>query len=262
MKETLDHPRKLQDQLKSHLASTGKLSAGDVATFTKQEATAPEKPKGQALAEDSTVDAAGPSKMDPLILAGSGETADQAVADIATQTQVSDMNPLDTISARRKAVTITAADKAAFISSIIHNSRMELEFPVLGGQAKVRVRSRTIPETRAIIARERHELDTGVMSTRMDYTLRLRSMLMTAQISEFRDQQYATMEAPLMPQANAVGDATEAGWVEWIDHWSEIGDGAHALLWSCIQVFEDKYWRMVEEAQDADFWQPAASTSA
>jgi hypothetical protein len=265
-KINIEHPRNLQQKLREHMASTGQLSSSDVAAF--QRGSDPEEQPqhtGAAMHEATVVDKqAQPAedKTDAMILAAGGPTDTQQLEESAEDTTLKDLNPMERITQRRNKVVITPADKEAFIMSVIHNTRMELTFQILGGRVTVRVRSRKVPETRAIVAREQFELTKEIMKTRMDYTLRLRSMLMTAQIAEFRGEVYEEMQAPLQPVVRSEGGAEDPGWVKWIDYWAQQGDGIHALLWNCIQTFEDKYWRMVEDAQNADFWQPAASISA
>jgi hypothetical protein len=260
-KETIENPRKLQQQLKTHLEKTGKLSSSDVAQFTRGQDPAEPKPSvGQAMHATTEVDTPGEDKTDPMIKAADGPTSADAVTAAGAQTAAADLNPMSVVYDRRHKVVITPEDKEAFIAAVINNTRMELTFPLMGGKARVRIRSRKIPETRAIVARERYELDHDMMETRMDYTLRLRAMLMAAQVVEFRGETFPELEAPLLPEAQAEGEAVPIGWAQWIDHWAEVGDATHAMLWGCVQAFEDKYWRMVEDAQDADFWQPAAST--
>jgi len=91
--------------------------------------------------------------------------------------------------------------------------------------------------------------------------MRVRGMIMAAQIDEFRGVTYPPLETPLMPVAQPEGDPIPPGWIARIDYWANQSEGISAMIWGCIQDFEDKYWRMVEDAQNADFWKPAASIS-
>ena len=256
---TIDPPGNLQKKLREHLKSTGAISSGDVASFQRGEAPAEERPDGAAMEENTVIEASTPR--DPLIaVASDGDTGSRAIQETMAEERPA-VPGFDQAMDKRK-IVITPADKEAFISSVINNTRMELTFPILGGKVNVTVRSRKVPETQAVVARERFEIADKTIVTQFDYTLRVRSMLMAAQIAEYRGEKYEELQEPLKPVAQ-VGDApaTAPGWVKWIDHWADCGDAVHAMLWNCIQAFEDKYWRMVEDAQNTDFWKPVASTS-
>lgn len=265
-KHTIVPPKKLQDKLAEHLKETGQLSSSDVSAF--QRGSQPEaeenKDPGEALHQNTELNTSKDKDkdgMDPLVKAGQQSDASDTLKDGSNQTDSMDSNPLMNTIERRANLNITPEDKEAFITAAIHNKRMTLTYSLMGGRITVRVRSRLVAETRAIIARERWEIENKMVDNRMDHTIRLRSMLMTAQIAEFNGQSYNELEEPLMPQVGAEGAETAPAWVTRIDHWAGQSDAVHAMLWGCIQDFEDKYWRMIEDAQNADFWQPVASTS-
>lgn len=249
----------LAQKLKSHLANTGTLSAADLATFDRaaKEAEASANPPGAELNEDSESEAEDPAEHDGVNkMAGEPGPPKDALHD-----RVSNLGEATEAEKARVRLTITAADKEAFVSAAVNNSRMVTHFALLGGKLRLSVRNRTIPESRAIIAQIRRELESTPDMTNLDYTVRLRSMLMAAQVEELAGVTQPTLDSftPLRPTQNGER-IDEPGWLQQADHWSNINEGTHGLIWQCIWEFETKYWTMVEESKHQDFWLPEASS--
>lgn len=252
--------KKLADKLTEHLRKTGALSSADIGAFARtEEDLAPEPPKGEALGKDTELPAIDPGEFD-----GANRAAEKAPAAEALRSDVRDMGaaPAGGRLAGSGTVKITPADKESFISAVIADERMRMTFNVCGGRIPVVIRNRTLPETRAIIAQLRHELDTGLLVTNLDYTSRLRAMLMAAQVEELGGVAYPTLESetPLRRTQGKDGVA-EPGWLAHADDWGNRSEGVHGFVWQCVWEFESKYWAMVEDAKNQDFWSPEASTS-
>lgn len=255
----------LKDRVTQHLIETGSIAAGDLSGMG---GPAEPRPDGGASQAESVFESPQDGR-EPIVVAADGAPSpgdalregqtlnkDEGGGDILKAAA-------DLLRAKPKPkLVITPAEKAAFVDSMIHNKRMILVFTPLGGALRIVIRSRTLPETNAVIARQRAEMESGRIDTRMDYSVRVRSMMMAAQVAELNGVEYKELEAPLLPVAQPSGPPAEPGWVKWIDHWAEKSDGLHAIVWQCLEQFEDKYWRMIEDAQTQDFWSPAASTSA
>jgi len=252
-------------KLADHLRDVGRLSSADVAaaTRTAQAEAHPQPAAGQATQETTVVEPAKASQLDAVVKnAEQHETPATAAAHMAAQDTAQMPTPGDilTVLAKRRELKITPDEKQAFIHALVHNTRMRLPFSLCGGGVRGIIRSRTVPESRAIIARQRFELDKGIIVSRLDYSVRMRSMCMAAQIEEFQGQTYEPLKGPLLPSVKPDGSVVEPGWLEWIDYWAKQHEAVHTMLWNQIYTFEEKYWRMIDDAADQDFWHPAAST--
>lgn len=255
----------LREAVINKIKETGSLSQNDLSTIIEKEGTG----EAQGAEMQTTTKIEVPDGREPIIkAAGAAPTPEQDLK------KNRDMNELDQSSAgippgdlekaltRRRVIEITPADKQAFVDALIHDKRMVMEFNPCGGTLSVVIRSRTIPETRAIVARQRFEIDSELIKTRVDYNVRVRSMLMAAQVQSVNGTEYPELPEPLMPQASPDGKDTPPAWLEWVDSWANKHEHLHSIIWACLEEFEDKYWRMVEDAKQQDFWQPATSISA
>jgi len=155
-------------------------------------------------------------------------------------------------------IDITPADKAAFTDALITNTRMTIKTQRVGGRYTLAIRSRTVRETDAVIRQLQLEARKGLFTSTMDQKLRIRSMLMVFQVAELNGVEYSVPSEPLCHTVTDAGEVPPT-WLERADAWYNLGDAPHAIIWECVQDFEDKYWIMVEQAKSADFWQPAAS---
>lgn len=251
----------LKTKLQAHIASTGSLSESDVASFMPAAGdgqSQPEERLGKSMEESTTLPANDPGEHDGMDAAAGSADAQDGLRSI-----ISGMQPSSTpLAQAKKRVLISPVDKEAFVQALVSGDRMRLKFSLCGGAVKIIVRNRTMSETQAIIAQLRHEMDNGTISTNLDYSVRLRAMLMTAQVDELNGVVHPTMEScvPLRRTQGKDG-IEEPGWLEHSARWAGLNEGFHAVIWGCVWDFETKYWAMVEDAKNQDFWLPEASTS-
>ena len=238
---TQDGP--LKQKLQAHLAEHGTLSSADVANFAQTE----EKPLDETILKPTELTVDSKTSRDPLMAQAGKDSASHLDSVVPAE--------------KRKTVVITPEEKDAFIDALVHNKRFSLPFSFYGGRLRIVVRSRTVRESQAIIAAERADMDAKRIVTQMDYTMRLRAMLMTMQIAEFNEVIQLSPEDPLLPTVQADGSITQPAWTNRIDFWLEQGEAMMTTLWQAIEEFETKYWRMVEDSRDSNFWNPAASSS-
>lgn len=226
----------IREEIERKLEDGGSLSSDDVAGFGASENSS--AATEQALKESTRVERE--KTRDKLIGAG-GESSDRFIPQGAVE------------------IDITPDDKEAFTAALIGNTRMTLSMTRLGGKCTVVIRSRTVRETDAIIKQLQRESRAGKFNAQMDQTIRLRTLVMAFQVAELDGVEYASPEEPLIETVTDAG-TTPPAWVARADAWYDRGDAMNAIIWNCVQEFEDKYWMMTENAANADFWQPVAST--
>jgi hypothetical protein len=248
----------LKDKLKKEVETTGKLevSSADVAAFEKAEE------KRQPVEGDVKVEASQQPANDPVLQqaakAEPGKSIDEQSADSRDKHKMAvDLSNATTLP---KLVTITDDDRAAFLEAIVTGERFKLPFTLFNGKIKGVIRSRKQAESHAILSRLSQELRDQSIVNEMDYAVRLRNMLLVTQVDELQDTAYAEMKEPYM----AVKDGeklTDPGWIGQMRAWEIQPEGLVTAVYKELQKFEQKYWTMVENADDQDFWNPAESTS-
>ena len=93
----------------------------------------------------------------------------------------------------------------------------------------------------------------------MDYSLRLRCMLLAAQVGDYCGTSCDTLAEPLARTVTAEGPK-EPGWLKQVEYWEQQNEALVAIVYGELRTFESKYWTMVESAGDQNFWLPVAST--
>lgn len=156
-------------------------------------------------------------------------------------------------------VVITPEEKSAFIDAVVTGDRYRQSFDIFGGHVHIVVRSRTSDETAAMYAYMRHEMskkdaNTVQMETDMQY------LLLLTQVEEVNGTKFSELKAPYMFKAK--GDSEEApAWMEDMLAWKSKPEGLVGALVNRVQLFEYKYWTMVREAANKNFWSSGASTA-
>lgn len=250
-------------KLKKKLAKSGNLSSADVANFTKENIADQKetKPKTASIDKDSIIEASDPGKFDDL----NSLAKEEHIKDAIDKASIGPTNSIDISkefpNANKVKVNILASDKDAFINAAITGERMRLKFNLCNSNIVITVRNRTLPETQAIINRLRAEMLDKSILTNLDYSIRLRSMLMAAQIESFNGTDYPEL-AELTPlnRTKTADGFEEPGWLKFVDHWANMQEGLHGMIWNTIWEFETKYWAMVEDSKNQDFWLPEVST--
>lgn len=149
-------------------------------------------------------------------------------------------------------LVITGKEKSAFIDAMLTGERYKLSYPIFGGKINVTIRSRTSKETQAMYAYIRHEMhnDGGnltILEGDMQY------LLLVAQIEELNGTKYPEMKIPLT-YTESDGKTIEPGWLEDLASWKDRPEGLISAIINRVQLFEYKYWTMVKEASNKNFW--------
>lgn len=230
----------LDSQLQDKLKSTGSLSSADLAAAVSDQ---PLQSEIEQVEGDVTEQIPVDNFDDPL-------TSDQSL-----------MAATSDLSGEMVDVTTTEAERNHFLDTVITGGRFTLPFSIFGGRVTGVIRSRTQTETRAIWAQLMREMREGDIQVNAEYTVRIRSMLMGAQLESYNDVKIPEFPTPLEWVRGADGQDTPPAWLEAIKSWEDLDDGLATAIYEEIINFERKYWTLVRHADDQDFWQPVTSTS-
>jgi hypothetical protein len=234
----------LKTKLAEKLAQGGTIGSSDVAEFT-----APAKDGKKEISGDVKTPLTDNAKKDPVLKAADDGGAAKALADEGSTT-----------SAIAEPVVITDSDREAFLEAMVSGNRFMLPFELFNGKVKGRFRSRTQIETNASISYLSYECRNEKIVTGIEYSNRLRNMLLAAQVMELNEVGFVELKAPLLRTVNGK-DVVEPGWLDQLTYWENQNDGLVNAIYKELQIFERKYWVMVDNAKDQNFWNPAESTS-
>jgi hypothetical protein len=171
------------------------------------------------------------------------------------------MKELDSMSSKDRTVKIEQKHKDAFLDCIVSGERYMEEFSLFGGKIRVKVRCRSSEETDAIEAYARREISAGRITLNSEYATLMRKLLLAAQIEEVNGVKYDTLKKPLFYIETKDG-LTPPAWSDQIDLWASKPDYLVASLFECIIGFEARYWGMIRESKNENFWKSGESTGA
>ena len=229
----------LDSQLQDKLKTTGSLSSADMAAAVS----------GQEQIDVTQV---------------SGDVTEQIAKDAFDDPLTTDNNLIgstEDLAGEMVDVTTTEEERSHFLNTVISGARFTLPFNIFGGRVTGVIRSRTQAETRAIWAQLMREMREGTIQVNADYTVRIRAMLMGAQLESYNEVKIPELPTPLDWIRQPNGEATPPPWLEGIKSWEDLDDGLATAIYEEIVNFERKYWTLVRHADDQDFWQPVTSTS-
>lgn len=156
-------------------------------------------------------------------------------------------------------VVISDADKAAFLDSIVSGSRFESTTYLFGGRLKLKLRSRSLEETEAILSFLHRTGVKGELVTKADVSNAALTALLVAQVKELGDVSFDEMRRPLKYVETADG-VKDPGWVKDLKIWNKKPEALCSAIGAALVDFEAKYWKMVDEAKNENFWNPGGST--
>lgn len=149
--------------------------------------------------------------------------------------------------------------KDAFIHSVITGDRYTEEFDRLGGKLHIVVRCRSSIETDAIESYARRMVIMDKVKLQSEYSSMMRKLLFTAQIEEINGVKYPEMKGPMFIESHD-GKIEMPGWEGDYRAWEGKPDALVSALIDCILVFEARYWYMVSNSDNENFWNPEEST--
>jgi len=84
--------------------------------------------------------------------------------------------------------------------------------------------------------------------------------MLAAQVKEVNGVRYDELKGPLFATETEDG-RTEPGWVKQLEIWDRQSNALAVTLIKCVVEFEARYWFMVENSQDTNFWNRGESTA-
>lgn len=160
-------------------------------------------------------------------------------------------------------IDISEEDREAFLQALVTGGRYERPFSLFGGKLKGVFRCRKIAESDGIIAWLTHCINSKQVEVRVEYLTMMRNALLAAQVKSLRgiiSEDFPEFAAPYGPMRSADGGAVEApAWVKAANAWGERPEALVTALHAELNLFERRYWAMIMDASNQNFWNPAAS---
>jgi len=261
----------LKERLTGNIAGSGSIASGDVASFSR----AQEVKKTSEDGEVSGVSEVPQEALDDPIMkaAGAMPAEDRANAE-AKENTASATDAMSEEMARAavamgvelpETIEVTEAEKEIFLDSIVSGGRFRLPFSVFGGRVTGVMQSRLNAETRAMLSEIHRAWAAKELDSMIDYTSRFRYACFRFQIAEIYDAELAVPEAPLKAVLSVADGKTVTTPPKWVEE-SEVmfgsyPDGVITALYKELVIFEKKYWTMVNNSADQNFWHPGGSSS-
>lgn len=153
-----------------------------------------------------------------------------------------------------RSITITPEDKAAFIDSIVNNTRFTKNYSLFGGRLTLTARSLTSDEVNALAtwtAKQGAEDPVGLTAGRY------RKFLAAAQVAMINGTDMPPLEEPLFQTLGKDGKTVNPpGWIHRCAYWDGMGSGLFMAVMSCLADFDLTYSALCKKAEDANFWNP------
>ena len=189
---------------------------------------------------------------------------EEAKSDVFAHAGVaSDLHQGMTPSFLQEQVDITEEDREAFLRAIVTGGRYERPFTLFGGKLSGVFRCRKIEESDGIIAWLSHCVNNGKADARIEYLTLMRNAVLAAQVKSLRglvSEDFPELQAPYGPTRSDDGKSVKPpGWVAMAESWGSRPEALVTALHNELQLFEKRYWAMVMDAGNQNFWNPAAS---
>lgn len=207
--------------------------------------------------------------------AGAGPTQGTVQADVPKEAKTdafshasatADLHQGMTPSFLQDKVDITEDDREAFLKAIVTGERYERPFSLFGGKLTGTFRCRKIAESDGIIAWLSHCVNKGKADARIEYLTLMRNAMLATQVKSLRgmvSEDFPELKEPYGPTRVADGDKGDRieapGWVAMAESWGSRPEALVTALHNELQLFEKRYWAMVMDAGNQNFWNPAAS---
>ena len=201
---------------------------------------------------------------------GSGETAKEAEVPASAKSDPADVSGEATDlhshvvpSFISDEIDISEEDKQAFLQAIVTGGRYERSFSLFGGKLTGVFRCRDNRETDGIIAWLNHLVNTKKLDARIEYMTMMRDAVLAAQVKSLRgmvNEDFPELPTPYAPTRSEDGkDVQEPGWLGVAAAWSKRPEALISAIHLELQKFERRYWAMIRESGNQNFWKPAAS---
>lgn len=160
-------------------------------------------------------------------------------------------------------IDISDADRAAFLEALVTGGRYERSFSLFGGKLHGVFRCRKIAESDGIISWVGHCINDKKVDARIEYLTLMRNAVLAAQVKSLRglvNEDFPELQTPYAPTRSADGkELLPPGWVAAAAAWGAKPEALVTALHVELQKFEKRYWTMIADAPNQNFWNPAAS---
>lgn len=217
------------------------------------------KVTGSDLAANSTGGKKGPTRGTVT-----ADVPEEAKNDVFTDADATaDMHQGMTPSYLHEQIEITEADREAFLNAIVTGGRYERSFSLFGGKLTGVFRCRKIEESDGIIAWLSHCVNAKKLDARIEYLTMMRNAILAAQVKSLRgivSEDFPEAAEPYAPTRSSDGEkVVEPGWLGAAIAWGKRPEALVTAIHNELQLFEKRYWAMVTDASNQNFWNPAAS---
>lgn len=171
----------------------------------------------------------------------------------------SENSPGQSLLSSKREVTITDEDKSNFIQAVVTGTRYKGTAYLYGGRIRVKFRSRSVEETDAILSFIHRNGILGKFVTQADIKDATLAALLVAQVEELSDVAYPEMKAPLKYVETPTG-VEDPAWIKDMDMWKKKPEHLVMAIGDALVDFESKYWKMIQESRNENFWGPGEST--
>jgi len=153
-----------------------------------------------------------------------------------------------------KPVEISPIEKEKFLDAVITGDRYTQSKTIFNGRISIVFRSRQAKETTAIYSYVGRAYSAGVVSNDLESAELLKRHLLICQLQELNGIEFK----PYLDYKKSGGDTKE--WDELLQFITDLDSGIFEALFKQLIAFETKYWTMVNNADDQNFWNPADVT--
>ena len=168
--------------------------------------------------------------------------------------------------ASTRVVSVTDAEKSAFVDSVVSGGRYFSEERLLGGRLVVRFRSRSAAESEAIDSFLRKRVAMGLVRSNQEYADAMRFCVLAAGVDELNGEKFKTLSEAGggtgvgMFYTESKDGLEEPRWMWLYDLWRGKPESIVAIVIESYFDFEAKYWLMISRSGDENFWSPGEST--
>jgi len=263
----------IQDQLKSK--GQVKLNAETIDQFTKPEERpdeAPEPDVGAEMAEETAVDVDKEAAAKENLLLNAAATLGSTQSAIAKEMILAGTHAGVSVP---EEVILTPEEKDSFLQAVISNSRWTQRYTIYGGRVEVVLRSRLTDEGSAIISEMQRRYQNGDILDNIAYSHEIMLAAMIFQVEQLNGVMYedrspgklkataTKIDDPLDPTGKRKISSIKApDWYEDMHiHFGNMNEAMVRAVYQLIIDFETKYWVMVKNSGDQNFWNLEGSTS-
>lgn len=248
----------LRAQLKSKLAQTGNISAGDVAGVGSAEGADAAEKFHEARSQESDIKSDEPVDEETGSYDAPNSKTFSAATRLMRQMQeipdyLRDLFDPDL----PMAVTVSPEDKENFFTAVVENQRFTKSYRLMAGKIRITFRTRTEQELRAYWSQYAHEAREAQMTT-YEYRSRGRDLALAMAVESYQDTTFDTIPPKdLTPKTEKDGDGKfqriDPPWVEKADYWAQLHPGLLQIIFKKFRQFEFLYWRLTAEADIENF---------